>query len=83
MPIYEYITSVPEKACDYCREVFEHLEKINDRRLVVCPKCGRPVRRCISAPSINTTMTNLDDRAKSAGFTKFKRLGKGEYEKQY
>ena len=24
-----------------------------------------------------------DDRAKAAGFTKLKRLGKGEYERQY
>ena len=28
-------------------------------------------------------VSNLDDRAKAAGFTKLKRLGKGEYERQY
>ena len=42
-----------------------------------------PSVRVISAPSLGKSQSSLDDRAKAAGFTKLKRLGKGEYEKQY
>jgi hypothetical protein len=41
------------------------------------------VRRVITAPAIGRSKSKLDDRAKSAGFTKLKRIGKGEYEKMY
>ena len=36
-----------------------------------------------SAAAVGFSQSNLDDRAKAAGFTKLKRLGKGEYERQY
>ena len=48
-----------------------------------CPKCGGPVARVSSAPALGKSQSSLDDRARAAGFTKLKRLGKGEYEKQY
>ena len=48
-----------------------------------CPLCGAPVYKRISAPAIGRSASSLDDRAKNAGFTKLKRLGKGEFEKQY
>ena len=35
------------------------------------------------APAIGRSISSLDNRAKAAGFSKLKRLGKGEYEKQY
>lgn len=83
MPIREYIAKDPGKGCGHCRHGFEVLEKIEEPALEDCPKCGASVYRCISSVSVSATRTNLDDRAKSAGFTKYKRLGKGEYEKQY
>ena len=85
MPIYEYIATDPSKrSCDYCREGFETTQHINDPRLVKCPECGAPIRRRITSPAaIGRSQSSLDDRAKAAGFTKLKRLGKGEYEKQY
>jgi len=33
--------------------------------------------------AVGASRSGLDDRAKAAGFTKLKRLGKGEYERQY
>ncbi len=85
MPIYEYILAPKgkNKGCDKCRSGFEVLQKISDPNLEKCPDCGSDVVRQISAPSLGHSQSSLDDRAKAAGFTKLKKLGKGEYEKQY
>ncbi len=83
MPIHEYICSDASKGCEYCRAGFENLEKLGESPLANCPRCGAPVERRISAPSFGKIKSTLDDRAKSAGFHKLKKLGKGEYEKQY
>lgn len=83
MPIREYIVRDGEKGCPHCSRRFEILERFDQEPLKVCPQCGAPIQRCISTVGINTAQTNLDDRARSAGFTKLKRIGHGEYEKQY
>lgn len=83
MPIYEYQASSPDESCDHCRDGFECLRKLSDPPLAACPECGSPVAKQISAPSVGASQTGLDDRAKNAGFTKYKKLGKGEYEKKY
>lgn len=83
MPIYEYTAADPEEACEYCRKVFEHLAAVHQEPLKSCPKCGAPVQRLISAPRVGGSKSMFDDRAKSAGFHKLKKIGKGEYEKQY
>ena len=51
--------------------------------LSACPDCGSRVERVPAAAAVGFSQSNLDDRAKAAGFTKLKRLGKGEYERQY
>jgi putative FmdB family regulatory protein len=83
MPIYEYLASDPKKSCKHCAEVFEELQKISDDSLTKCPECGNTVARQISVPSVGGSKTGFDDRAKNAGFSKLKKLGSGEYEKQY
>lgn len=84
MPIYEYTAKDPAKSsCEKCREVFEVMRSIADKSVQRCPSCGAEVVRVISAPSLGRSASSLDDRAKAAGFTKLKRLGKGEYERQY
>ena len=83
MPTYDYEARSPENACERCRDGFEYVQSIHDPHLTECPYCGAPVRRLVSAPAIGRSKTKLDDRAKAAGFTKLKRLGKGEYEKVY
>jgi putative FmdB family regulatory protein len=83
MPIYEYEPFDDTRSCDYCRAGFEQLRRMSDPPLTACPKCGAPVRKKISAPAVGSSASGLDDRAKSAGFSKLKRIGKGEYEKQY
>ncbi len=83
MPTYEYEAVDVSKSCDSCGKGFEQVRMLRDPPVTACPTCGAPVRKIISAPAIGRSVTALDDRAKSAGFTKLKRLGKGEYEKQY
>ena len=83
MPIYEFIADGETKSCEFCRFGFEQLMRVSDTPLTSCPRCGNPVRKKISAPSIGSSKSGLDDRAKAAGFHKLKKLGKGEYEKTY
>ncbi len=83
MPFYEYETSDPAKSCAHCCHGFEIFQPLSAARLDVCPQCGNPVRKIICAPAIGRSKSSLDDRAKNAGFTKLKKIGKGEYEKQY
>jgi putative FmdB family regulatory protein len=82
-PIYEYAAEDSTRGCAHCRAGFETLQRMSDPPLTVCPECGGLVRRLISAPSVGASRTGFDHRAKSAGFHKLKRTGKGEYEKQY
>jgi putative FmdB family regulatory protein len=83
MPIYEYQAVDPKRSCEHCRERFEVLQRMSDEALTTCPECGSGIARQISAPAVGASESGYDDRAKAAGFHKLKRLGKGEYEKQY
>lgn len=83
MPIYEYQAKDAGRSCPHCIDVFELLQRISDETLTVCPKCGAPVTKLISAPAVGSSQSGFDDRAKSAGFSKLQRTGKGEYEKKY
>lgn len=83
MPIREYQVNDPARGCAACRRPFEVLERLPALPLDRCPACGAPVSRLISAPVVGGSKSSLDRRASQAGFHKLKRLGKGEYEKQY
>lgn len=83
MPIYEYAAKSAKKCCPKCKAGFEILQPLSEASLSACPDCGAAIAKQISAPNVGGSTSNFDDRAKSAGFSKLKRLGKGEYEKQY
>ncbi len=83
MPVYDYEAREPQKSCPYCKDGFEIVQFIKDKRLEICPQCGSPVVKRITAPAIGRSQSKLDDRAKNAGFTKLKKVSKGEYEKLY
>ena len=83
MPIREYQAQDGSKACAACRAPFERLETLREPPLTRCHRCGTPVTRLVSAPRVGASRTGLDHRAKSAGFHKLKKLGRGEYEKLY
>ena len=83
MPIYEYKVAEGNGGCPHCSDSFECLRKLSDPPLETCPECGAPVVKQISSHAVGGSQSGLDDRAKSAGFHKLERLGKGEYEKKY
>ncbi len=83
MPIREYRASDSKKSCDHCREGFERIEGIDDKPIESCPRCGAAIQRELSAPNVGGSSSGLDQRAKNAGFTKFGKLGSGEYEKKF
>lgn len=45
MPMYEY-------KCDDCDEKFEAIARTTDKDIVECPKCGKKVRKLVSAFSL-------------------------------
>lgn len=82
MPIYEYATT-GARACAHCREGFDCLQKLHDAPLTTCPECGAPVARRLSAPhtiSGGESMLSEGNLARH-GFTQYRRIGKGQYEK--
>jgi len=90
MPTYVYRASTPaqsDKQCDVCAAEFEYVQKMSDDALTVCPKCGRPVERVITAPNLNGVGMMMKkpsaERMAKAGFTQYKRQGKGYYEKSF
>ncbi len=48
MPIYEYESLDPRKACEKCTDRFEVIQGINEAPLSTCPSCGQGVRKVIS-----------------------------------
>ena len=83
MPLYEYAAEDPQHACEYCLQRFELLQRLHEPPLTKCPRCGAAVLKQISPPAVGASLSGYDDRAKTAGFHKLKKTGKGEYEKQY
>ena len=81
MPLYVY--EAKEGGCAKCRNGFEIAQSRNDATLEACPDCGAPVMRVIQAPALGHSRTDLNYRAKRAGFHALKRVQKGEYEKMY
>ncbi len=83
MPIREYQVQAPDRGCAQCRRPFEQFERLSQPPLAKCPQCGAPVARLISVPAVGASRSGFDARAKAGGFHKLKKLGHGEYEKQY
>jgi len=83
MPIYRYEPREEEAGCDHCRDGFDLAQSLSEKSLDRCPECGVAIRKAVVAIRVGRSQSGLDHRAKAAGFTKLKRLGKGEYEKQY
>ena len=83
MPTYEYQAKDRIHSCPSCADVFEVMQGMADTPLQVCPKCGAPVKKLISAPAVGRSQSGFDERAKRGGFHKLERLGQGEYEKKY
>ena len=81
MPTYEY--ELCEGNCAACGGRFTLRRPLDAKELTQCPACKKPVRKILSAFNTPTKLKPLSTTdAKKAGFQVYKRLGKGEYERQ-
>ena len=81
MPLYEF--ELCEGDCKVCGGKFTLNRPLSAKPLTHCPACKRPVRKIISSFSTPHKLKPLSvSDAKKAGFSVFKRLNKGEYERQ-
>lgn len=81
MPIYEYEPCSGE--CRICKEGFSLSRPLSAPPLEKCPLCRQPVRKIFSGFSSPKVLKPLSvAEARNAGFSVFKRIGSGEYERQ-
>lgn len=81
MPYYEY--ELCEGNCLACGGKFTLRRPVTAPDLTKCPACKKPVRKLITAFSSPQKLKPLSvSDAKKAGFSVYKRLGKGEFERQ-
>ena len=78
MPFYEY--ELCEGDCKVCGGKFTLNRPLSAKPLTNCPACKKPVRKILSTFNSPTRVSISD--AKKAGFTVYKKSGKGEYERQ-
>ncbi|MGA8276906.1 MAG: zinc ribbon domain-containing protein [Rhodanobacteraceae bacterium] len=81
MPIYEYV--VDTGGCPICRNGIELLQRLTDPPLTRCPECDAALHRVISAPQVVAGQTHVlgEKHIAKHGFTQYRRIGKGTYEK--
>jgi putative FmdB family regulatory protein len=81
MPIYEYMPTAG--GCIACRGGIERLQRLSDPPLVACPDCGAPLQRVLGAPRVVAGQAHVlrEGHLAKHGFTQYRRVGKGKYEK--
>ena len=81
MPIYVYKPTGASQ-CDHCEGGFEQLQKLDDESLDYCPECSAAVGRIITAANLASPVPSLKkDNIEKHGFTQYRKLEKGVYEK--
>jgi putative FmdB family regulatory protein len=81
MPTYVY--ELCEGDCKVCGGTFELNRPVNREPCKTCPLCRKPVRKVITTvntPKLTKPLSISD--AKKAGFSVWKRVQKGEFERQ-
>lgn len=79
MPIYEY--ELIDDDCLMCPGRFSAIQGIEDANLEHCPSCGLPCKRVVSQVSISMRQGLSASRAADKGFTTWKKVRAGEWEK--
>ena len=79
MPLYDYAPSSGN--CAKCHGRFEVFQRISEPKLTHCPTCRQPCERLVSAPALGGKYAVTDSKIKSLGLTKYKKSGKGVYER--
>lgn len=83
MPIYEYVPDGGD--CAQCAGRFEVLQALSAPELSACPDCGQACHRVVSAAAVIAGGTHLlgEKHAGKHGFTQYRKVGKGKYEKTF
>ena len=81
MPVYVYRIVRPKNAAVGEDETFEVAQSMHDAPLTRHPETGVPVERVLTAPHIASGRAG-DAQIANAGFTKYKRMSDGTYERQ-
>lgn len=79
MPIYEY--EPDDRECLMCEGRIEVIQAIDEEPIQFCPFCGLGVRKVISKASIVTSTKVDPEKAAKKGFSTFRRMEKGKWEK--
>ncbi len=78
MPLYEY--ELCDGECKVCGGSFTLFRPLSAKPLTHCPACKKAVRKRFS--SFNSPKALSVSDAKKAGFSVFKKVSRGEYERQ-
>jgi len=82
MPVYVYRIVRPKSAStNEAEATFEVTQSMQDPPLTHHPETGQPVERVLTAPHIAAGRTGNAQIA-NAGFTKYKRMSDGTYQRQ-
>ena len=82
MPIYEYAPDDPPAARS-AATASSACRRVSEPRFTHCPACGGAIRRVLSATPAVAGQTHVlrEGHIAKHGFTQYRRLGKGNYEK--
>jgi putative FmdB family regulatory protein len=81
MPIYEYAPIA--ESCPHCAGRFEVFQRMSEDELSACPECGKPCKRVLSASNVAMSGSHhlKEKHIADKGFTQYRRVEKGKYEK--
>lgn len=79
MPVYEY--EPDDRECLMCDGRIAVIQALGEEPLQYCPHCGLEIRKVISRASFNISRDASPDKAGSKGFTTYRRVEQGKWEK--
>lgn len=79
MPVYEY--EPLDRDCLMCEGRIDVIQGIKEDALTHCPACGLEVKRIVSRATFAIDKKFSAGKAGQRGFTTFKRVGEGKWEK--
>lgn len=79
MPVYEY--ELIDDDCLMCPGRFSAIQGLDEDALKHCPSCGLPCKRVVSQMSFSTKARHSASRAAEKGFSTWKKVREGEWEK--
>lgn len=79
MPVYEY--EPDDRECLICDGKVAILQEVGEEPARYCPHCGLEIKRIVSKASFSFAKDASPEEAAKKGFTVYRRLETGVYEK--